>query len=361
MKSEKTVLLLLLSLIINSLSAESVSEKRSFMKSFPAHKGGKLEVINKYGDVNISNWSKDSVYIRAEIEAFAPSESRLTKMFDGISTDFTEAGSIIRAKTDFDQSISALLEGFKGLTQKLIDYESRVKISYFIKAPDYLDISVENQFGDISMENNRGNVSVNVSNGDFKATSLNSKLDLTVNFGDVEIDYLSSGKITSTFSKAEIKECGDISINSTSSRYDIRKGGRLTVESRRDKIYGGGLSELAGVSYFTDFKFETLSGSIDLDLKYGSLDIETAESRFDKINLNSVFSDITIGFNPSSSYDFEIRHTNSFVVIPEKNTRSEKEELNDNKKEYLITGTFGSNPGSRKVEIEATRGNIYLR
>jgi hypothetical protein len=48
-------------------------------------------------------------------------------------------------------------------------------------------------------------------------------------------------------------------------------------------------------------------------------------------------------------------------VLPELNTKSEKETLNDEKKEYLITGTTGSDPGSREVRIDATRGNICLK
>jgi hypothetical protein len=49
------------------------------------------------------------------------------------------------------------------------------------------------------------------------------------------------------------------------------------------------------------------------------------------------------------------------VVIPDNNIKSEKEVINKDKKEYLITGTYGNNPGSRQVEIDATRGNIYLK
>ncbi len=350
-----------MSLLFSGLSAQSVSEKRSYMKTLPISRGTKLEVINKYGDIKITTWNKDSVFIMSEIEAFAQNESKLTKMFEGINTNVTAAGQIVRAKSEFDQNILVLLESFKGLTEKIIDYDSRVKISYFINIPDYADIHIENQFGDVSMENNKGVVSVSLSNGDFNANSLNKLSEFTLNFGEAEIGYVASGKINSTFSEFVISEAGDLTVNSTSSRYDFKKAGRITVESRRDKIFAGDISELAGVSYFTDFKIETLLKETDLTIKYGGLDIETTDSRFEKINLISAFSDITLGFDPSTSYNFEIKHTNAFVVTPGKNTKSEKEALNDDKKEYLTTGTYGSNPGSRKVEIEATRGNIHLK
>ena len=73
----------MISLIISSASAQSVSEKRSFMKSVKINKDARLEVINKYGDIKITSWNKDSVSIMAEIEAFAPNQTKLRKMFDG--------------------------------------------------------------------------------------------------------------------------------------------------------------------------------------------------------------------------------------------------------------------------------------
>jgi hypothetical protein len=190
-----------MSLLFSGLSAQSVSEKRSYMKTLPISKGTKLEVINKYGDVKITSWNKDSVFIMSEIEAFAPSESKLTKMFEGITTDVTQAGSIVRAKSEFDQNILVLLESFKELTEKIIDYGSRVRISYFINIPDYADIHIENQFGDILMEDNKGVISVSLSNGDFKANSLNKLSEFTLNFGEAEIGFVAFGKINSTFSE----------------------------------------------------------------------------------------------------------------------------------------------------------------
>lgn len=348
-------------LIVNQLSAQSVSEKRSFMKSMPVTNGSRLEIINKYGDIHLTSWKKDSVYIMADIEAFAPEHSKLKKMLDGIEINITGTGSLVRAETEFEKEITVLLESFKGLTEKIIEFNARVQINYFINIPDYVDISIKNQFGDISMENNNGVISIDLSNGDFEANSLNRISELSLNFGDVEIGSVRTGKINTTFSKYVIRESGDLTINSTSSRFDLVKADKVNVESRRDKFFIGDISTLNGISYFTDYKIENITGDIDLNLKYGSFDAERINDHFERINLTSAYSDITADFDPSASFEFEIRHTNSFVVLPDKNIKTNKEALNEDKKEYLITGSLGNNTGSRKVKIDATRGNIYLK
>jgi hypothetical protein len=357
----KSIFFIGLLILACPVSAQSVSEKRSFMKSLPLDKETRLEVINKYGDINITSWKKDSVHIMAEIEAFAPNHSKLQKMLDGIEINITGTSSLIRAETEFGREITVLLESFKGLTGKIIDYDSRVQINYYINIPDNVDINIKNQFGDISMEDNTGAVSITLSNGDFEANSLNRISGLSLNFGDAEIGSIKSGKINTTFSKFIIRKSGDLSINSTSTRFELAKVEKLNVESRRDKFYIGDISGLSGISYFTDYKIETLSGNTDLDLKYGSFDAGRVDAGFEKIILNSAYSDITADFDPSASYEFDIRHTNAFVVLPDKNIKSQKEALNEDKKEYLITGEIGSSPGSRKVKIDATRGNIYFK
>jgi hypothetical protein len=35
--------------------------------------------------------------------------------------------------------------------------------------------------------------------------------------------------------------------------------------------------------------------------------------------------------------------------------------MNEDRKEYVTSGTVGKNPGKAKVKIDATRGNIYLK
>jgi len=344
-----------------NLSSQSVSEKRSFMRSMPLGADARLEVINKYGDIHITSWKKDSVYIMAEIEAFAPNRSKLEKMLEGIEVNITGSGNLVRAETEFGREITVLLESLKGLTGKLIEYESKVQINYFINIPDNVDIDIDNQFGDVSLENNNGIVSVNLANGDFEANSLDRISELSIDFGDAGINSVRSAKINSTFAKIIVTQSSELVINSTSSRFELGNAGKVEVESRRDKFFIGTISEISGVSYFTDYKIDNLTGNTDLDLKYGSFDVERVDDHFENIIIKSAYSDITTDFDNSASFEFEIRHTNAFVVMPDTNIKSRKEALNEDKKEYLLTGSIGGGTGSAKVRIDATRGNIYIK
>jgi len=118
---------------------------------------------------------------------------------------------------------------------------------------------------------------------------------------------------------------------------------------------------LKGNSYFTDFRIDNLKKEIDLTSKYGSVNSDLIDKGFESIDINTGYSDISLEFDDGASYNIDIRHINAFVVLPDKNTKTEKKVINEEKKEYMTFGTVGKNPGNTRVKIDATRGNIFLK
>lgn len=358
----KTILAVLTTLLIYSpLIAQEDSEMRSYTKSVPVSKETSLEVSNKYGKIHITSWDKDSAYIRAEVKAFASNQSKLDKMFDGVKVNITETNYIIRAQTSFTQNINMLFESFKGMTSNLISYDSHIEINYYISIPDYLNLIIDNKYGDVYMEDNTGSLSVIVSNGTFKANSLSKNASITMTFCDATINSMASGRIDASFSDISLGETGYLKIKSISSKLDIRRAETINIESRRDKVYIGKIESLNGNSYFTDFKINDLHKDMDLTTRYGSVNTDLIENRFETITINSDYSDISLEFDQGSSYSLDIRHINTFIVLPDKNIDTEKKAINEDKKEFMTSGTVGKNPGTAKVKIDANRGNIYLK
>jgi hypothetical protein len=357
----KTIIALnLILLLFGSLSAQNDSEVRNLIKTFPVGKETSLEIYNKYGTIHITPWSKDTASIRAEVKAFAANQSKLSKMFDGITINITDSKYLVRAKTDFTQNISMLFESFKGMTSKLISYDSRVEINYYISIPEYMNLKIENKYGDVYIEDCTGDFSLSLSNGSFKANSIRKGSSITLAFCDANINSLTTGKINASFSDITIGETEDISINSVSTKYDIREAGIIFIESRRDKFFIGNISKMVGNSYFTEYDLNNIKKGLNLTPRYGNIRVDLIEKGFETIEINSGYADISLKFEPGSSYKIDVRHTNAFLVLPDKNT-TEQKALNEDKKEYMTYGTIGQNPGSARVKIDATRGNIYIK
>jgi hypothetical protein len=351
----------LLLLVFKTAEAQNSSETRSFMKTFPVGRENTLELTNKYGTVQVTTWKKDSAYIRAEIKAYAPSQDKLTSMFDGVTISFAEAGSVVKAQTVFTQNINRLFESFKGMTSKIISYDSKIEINYYVNVPEYLNLKIDNRYGDLYMESCTGKLSASVSNGSFKANSLGKESSVTLSFCDAAISSISSGTIDASFSEISADYIGDVSINSISSKFDLKKAGRVLFESKRDKFTINTIESMRGNSYFTDFNVNDLKKELSLTNRYGNITTETIDKGFESINLNSGYADIFLNFAENSSYNLDVRHINTFLALPSKNSKTEQKTLDEEKKEYVTFGTVGSSPGSVKVKIDANRCKIYIK
>ncbi|NMC40925.1 MAG: hypothetical protein GYA43_07105 [Bacteroidales bacterium] len=357
----KTAVFLLLSVTcLVTVSAQFI-QKRILERTEPAGRETTLEISNKYGKIEITLWNRDSVYIRTEIEAQASSQSKTDKMLSGISVDFSSSKYMVKAKTTFDQSPGMLLESFKGMTSKVINYDSRIEVNYYVKIPDYISIRLDNRYGDVFIEDLKGNLILNLANGSLKAGDVEGSCELNLDFANATVNKATTCRIDGSFSELTINEAGTMNINSISSRYETGNITELTLESRRDKIFSGTVDILRGNSYFSQVRIDRLTGEADINPKYGNLTITDIDNMFRRIRINSGYNDIYLTFDRSASYNFYLRHTNTFVSLPDEVVNPEKKPVNEEKKEYIMTGTIGRSPGKRQVDIEATRGTVSLR
>jgi hypothetical protein len=327
----------------------------------PVTRESTLEISNKYGRIEITPWNKDSAYIRAEIKAYAKDRSKVSKMFDGISVNINDSKYLVRAQTEFTSNINTLFESFKGMTSKIIQYDSHIEINYYIKIPEYLNLKIDNKYGDVYMENTTGELRITISNGSFKAGSIGKNSSINMVFCDANINSIVSGNLDASFSEVTIGSSEDLSVNSISSKYNIKKAGILRGESKRDKFFIEDIGSLQFNAYFSDYKLNNLKKEVNLTTRYGSLNADFIDKEFESVNINSNYSDISLIFDQGASYNIDIRHLNAFLVLPDKNIKTEKKALNEEKKEYLTSGTVGKSPGKSMVKIDATRGNIYLK
>jgi len=358
MKCKNIIIALSLLVLPVTITGQSFSEKRTFSKSVKVNKDMSVEINNKYGNIHITSWNTDSVSVRAEVEAFAASQQRLGKMLEGVSINISETDYSIRAVTDFTQTINMFFESFKSMTNKLIPYDSRVQINYFVSMPEYLDLKIENRYGDVYMENNTANLSVSLSNGSFKANNINKASQLKLTFCDATINKITEGNVDGSFSEIVIGESKALNINSISSRYDLRSTGKLDTDSRRDKFFIGSLDNLSGEAYFTDYKIESLTEELYIISKYGSITVDKIEKNVSLVTINSGYSDINLRFDIEASYSLDIRHANAFLRTPDTNSSLETKSISAENKEFMTFGTVGKKEGKMKVKVDANRGNI---
>jgi hypothetical protein len=343
-----------------ALYGQPFSDSKTLMKSFRAAANPVVEVSNKYGDVHITQSQSDSVRVRVEITASSNTGDRTDAMMQDVDVRITQTGETVRAVTSFSKGITPLFESLKGLTKNLINFDSRMKIDYFVECPPATALHITNSYGDVYIGDEVQVLALKLSNGNLDAAAVGNAQMLDLTFSKANVRTIREGKVTLSFSELRTRETGNIKLASVSSKVWIDASATVDLDSKRDDLHFGTIGILTGTSYFSDIIADNLEGELSMSVKYGNLSFENIRRSFRMIDVRSSYADLDLALEDKSAYDLEIRHANAFVSLPGVTPEPERTEISAQDKLFLTRVTAGSGPSRSTIRIDATRGEIRI-
>ncbi len=351
---KRFVLILILAVFGIVGKAQTYTESKRIIRSFPTDPDTRLDITNKYGKIHVIPWKKDSVSVEVDLFIKSNSTRKLEKIQDNIDFEFTATKYYIIARTVFDTKYGNFFTDLKDLSGTIIPPKNQVNIDYTVRVPSSLNINISNKYGDIYIDDLKGAVNVSLSNGDIKVNNLEGESNINLNFGNGVINFLQNAKLTLAYTDFEIKSADQININSRSSKIKIEEANILSIQSRRDKFTITKLDNLFGDSYFSDLWIYKLNEEVNYAPKYGDIKIDTVARQFSYININSEYTDINFIFNRTAPFEMEITfHPDAIIRYPEIN--SDVKTIYEEKEEIKIAGSVGTGKTSAKVKILAPK------
>ncbi|TRX49317.1 hypothetical protein FNH22_27205 [Fulvivirga sp. M361] len=336
---------------------------KSVDRSFSVSSNANFTLINKYGQVVINTWDKDSIKVNAKITAFGKDYSDANKLLDRVDIDFRQTGSYVTVTTLLDRKSGF----FKELWNNISDYsktllsKTKLEIDYEIYMPATINLELQNKFGDLYLAEMYGKCDINIMHGNMRANRFHGVSSVEVAYGDIKIKELSSGVLTLKTVEGELLEAGNIELRSSTSHLTIKKVDKLELDSRNDKsLRIKEVNRLMGKSLFSKIEVERLVKNADLDMNYGQIDFEGIPFSFSRIRLDGKYTDISLMFDPDSYITVDITAKTEQLNIPEVRGDIQKEYL-DKKKVIHVTGSIGEKnnyPGY--VEINSSGGEVAL-
>ncbi len=355
MNYKKSVFLLLLALLVTGIPKAQVYT-RKVSKSFRINSNTTVDIYNKYGKVHIITWDNDSVKFAVNLRITTNNESKLKKLKESISFDFTGTDYYVIAKTLLGKKSTGVFTDLMDMAETFISSENQVTIDYLVFMPRYASFKVENKFGDIYTDDLDGNVNITLSNGDLKANNLNGNTVISLSSGDGVINYIRDGKVTVAYSDFSVKDANKLYIDSRSSKINIDRVDFLKLISRRDKLYIQSINDLYGDSYFSDFTVYDLNNELNYNFKYGNFSAGIISRSFSFININSEYTDLDLIFEKGTVYEVDITHHQDVILnYPAQLARTEQEVLNENEKLMSTYGKIGYGNPISKVKINAPK------
>lgn len=227
---------LVLAVLALSLTSEVIAgELRTLQeKTFPTSAGKKLELSTSTGDVYVSTWDRQEVYVKISGNKRAYDKMHFEMEGDG-------SGVSIKAKSN-----SWMFFGWHNIYVK---YEIKVPASYnaYVKTAGgdikIYDLSgavrFETSGGDVTLINTKGNMNVSTSGGDIKLENTKGDMKMATSGGDVNVHNFEGNLNASTSG-------GDIVLEGRGGRVEASTSGGDITLSYFDTNYGIDLETSGG-------------------------------------------------------------------------------------------------------------------
>ena len=344
-----------------SLAGQTYENSRTVREAYKISSGTEVQVINKYGDINLVPWEKDSVVFEIDFSVTSNKQAKVDKIFDYVDFDFKSTAYYVIAQTVFEGQ-NTIWSEMADVASTIFSSGTSTKIDYTVYFPAGNDVRIENKFGNIYTTDHTGKVDITLSNGDMKGHTFSGLTRLKIEFGNVSIDEIMSGNVALGYAELNLEKAGDIKFETRSSKLYLNTCEKVHLDSKRDRYYIKSAGEITGDAFFTYLTLDKILSKINLKTNYGDFKLLGISESFIRMDFTSQYSDITLYVDEEHLYEFDITRDDRSSVISSANLISTKEEPVEGAEKTFRASITAGKAGKPKVpvSINIKSGKIYL-
>ncbi|WP_343329991.1 hypothetical protein [Polaribacter staleyi] len=350
-----TLLFLLIPLLANASIDKKKHEKNKVVKKvFAVNADAKVALNNKYGNLNITTWDKNSVEIEVTITIQGDDLEDVEDTFSTINIAFNSSASLVEAKTIISNKKSSWSWFGKS---KSINY----KINYVVKMPRSNSVDLNNDYGNIYLDNLEGRAVINCDYGKVAIGNLFARdNDINLDYSPSStIHFIKSGNVNIDYSKLNIEASEQIKINSDYSSTKLEKAGSVHFNCDYGSISIEEADNINGNSDYVSMRFGTVKKNLTIETDYGSLTVKNLAKGFENVDINGEYAGIRINVDPDAVFDFIIDLEYAGFSRDDDKIELFKSISKSTKKYY--EGKFGKGNTNSKLKITSQYGGVSIK
>lgn len=337
-----------------------VSDSKRITKSFKIDKSTIVDIGNKYGDISIETWDKDSVWVEIKYEVTEKSYEKLDKKMEEINFELTQSGHYLVVSTIIGESKNMLISELVKFKETIGVGESTVDIDINVKIPDNLDLRIKNKFGNVYIDDYKGDLTIDLANGKLKAHDLSGYVNMKLQFGDAIVRSIDTGNLEIYYSDMNLSSSRKLRVNSKTSDITITEVEQLFVNSTRDDYRIRMISDFETESSWTDFSITEFKHNSDIKMNYGDLTIENIQPKMERIIIDAKSTRISLFFDRELDVNFDII-TDKDLNLPMEAKIDSTEAINEKDKVMRYMGRTGKiEKGKPKLILNTSSADISI-
>jgi hypothetical protein len=338
----------------NSETTPKQEKSKTIKKEYSVSSDATVDIDNKYGNINITTWNKNSVEITVVITVKGNNLSTVEKKLRGINVDFDATSDMVSAKTKFSNSSSNW--SFWGKSNN-----TSYKVNYTVKMPASNNVKLDNDYGNILINEINGKTDINCDYGKLIIGDLNnSDNDINIDYcNGSTINFMKSGSINADYSKLSVDKTDKVKINSDYSNINIGTVNMVTYNADYGSITVDDVKDITGNSDYASIRLGTVSKNLNIKADYGSIKIKELAIGFEKAEISSEYAGITIGTKTNNNFSFMMNLQYSGFRYNKSNVELFKSIEKSSKKYY--EGVFGKGKSNSTLIIKSQYGGVNLK
>lgn len=279
---------------IRASRQESV-KKKEITKNFKVGSNDRLQVDNRYGNINVTYWNKNEVALHIVIEAKAQSDEQAQDCIDGVKIQMEKTGNIVSAVTSLQKNWDG------GGNFSFLSFS----INYFIQMPERFTCELEQLYGNIRMpEENKGRCTLHAKYGNIEGGSFSAPLSIELKYGNVTIADVDEATLDVAYGgEIDIKNATKLIIESSYTNCRLGEVRLLDIDANYGNLKISRLDEGKMDLKYSNCRLGALQKRLSVStLSYGNFDIDQLATNFETVRMNARYGNMTVRIPSDASF-----------------------------------------------------------
>lgn len=331
-------------LLIATTAIWAQDARKEYHDEFDVNKGALLLTDTRYTNVEVIAWDKNTIDVFAEVKVNASSKSKADALLEKINVEISQSGKQVKVFTR--------MEGIR--TGKI-----KVEIDVIIKAPAWVDMSMDAAYGNIFIQEATSHVDIKLQYGNLKAGNLarsNEKPynNLKLRYSNADIDMVAWLNLDLAYSDVNIPVSKMLYVDNRYSKVIGDHAGGIVADGVYDKYYFDEVDSFVGELKYSGVKFGKLNKKLNVHASYTPVKIGELAPGFEVVDLSLSYGNCNLGIHPDASFKLEAESKYGRINTPYTGLSKVKEDNSTR-----VWGSIGS--GSKGILKIITRyGNANI-
>ncbi|UNY99030.1 hypothetical protein MQE36_01455 [Zhouia spongiae] len=336
----KRSILLFVLLISFSVFSQEILTKR-IEKNYEMTNAGELHLNNKYGNVSITGWKKNSIEIVVEVKVTSKKAEDAKSLLNRIKPDFRTATNYVNVTSEVAEKNENLFSRYFNKVNPFEFDKTNIEINYTVYLPENAEIEITNKFGDVMVEDWTGKLKAEIEHGDLWINSSIVIADVEMKFGKLRAKTMTYGTIHMKNGSIKIEGSQDLMLRTSGTDIQIDKVNNLKLYSSKDEVVIDYLGNINGTVDFSDMQVNEMDNDVYLEMKVTNLRILKMNRSDATVNINQESSDISI-YISGLSFKFDAVLEEGLLRLPKTFTDVKSELVDKGNRIRNIYASYGN-------------------